>query len=60
MSDGCHNCDNCRILGYNPKKFVNTISYWCNEKDGHTSTFKKCEKWSKGNPWKKVTDERRI
>lgn len=52
MANNCSNCDNCGIVGYNPRKEINTISYWCEAK--HVNPGDSCTKWKKGNPWEKV------
>lgn len=58
MSDKtCEVCGNCLALGYDPRKSIMTISYWCKLKNRHASPDKTCGQWTLGDPWENAKAE---
>lgn len=52
----CGDCDHCRILGYDPRKEIMTLSYWCKPKNRHTSPGETCRQWVYGDPWARTKE----
>lgn len=50
----CDSCARCKIFGYNPRKYVNTISYWCELKHKHVTPQSPCARWTQGQPWREA------
>lgn len=53
----CGTCGNCLALGYDPRKSIMTISYWCKPRNRHTSPDKTCDQWTLGDPWENAKSE---
>lgn len=52
---GCENCGKCVVIGYNPRKYINTISYWCEAKSKYVTPSKTdCPYWTEGDPWERA------
>lgn len=50
MTGFCDTCDHCRVRGYDPRKEIMTISYWCEAKQRHVTPCEECKQWVEGGP----------